>query len=167
MSPQFDDGQPGSAPRPGADGRASPERPDARVALRYAALQVPGWMLAAVVLLWIQTLLEVPTWALWVVGIAWVAKDIALFPLTWRAYVDEGGRGIREPVGCVGVCLDRLAPRGSVRAQGEIWGAISEDEGARIEAGSTVRIIGRDGLVLRVRAEDGESDGDRNSPDVQ
>jgi membrane protein implicated in regulation of membrane protease activity len=140
-------------PVEGLDGHRRHDRPDKRVVLRYAALQAPGWMLAALVLFWIKVLIEIPTWALWLVGTAWVGKDIALFPLTWPAYADEGKKGIRDPVGHVGICSDRLAPGGSVRVQGETWGAISEDERARLEAGSTVRITGRDGLVLRVRAE--------------
>jgi len=129
------------------------ERPDARVVLRYAVLQVPDWLLVVAVLVCIKLWFDVPTWALWMVGIAWLGKDIALFPLTWRAYSDQGERGIRDPVGRVGVCIERVAPRGSVRVQGETWGATSEDQRAQIEAGSPVRVTGRDGLVLRVRAE--------------
>jgi len=140
-------------PAEGLKGHRRCERPDKRVVLRYAALQTPGWMLAALVLFWIKVLIEIPTWVLWLVGTAWVVKDIALFPLTWRAYADEGRKGIRDPVGHVGICSDRLAPWGSVRVQGETWGATSEDKRVQIEAGTTVRITGRDGLVLRVRTE--------------
>jgi membrane protein implicated in regulation of membrane protease activity len=147
-------------PVEGIAGRKVQERPDARVVLRYALLQVPGWILAAAVLIGIKAWLEVPTWALWAMGIAWVGKDLVLFPLTWRAYMDQGGLGIRDPVGRVGICTERVAPSGSVRVQGEIWAAISEDQHARLEAGSVVRITGRDGLVLRVRA-DNQVSGER------
>jgi membrane protein implicated in regulation of membrane protease activity len=120
-------------------------------------LQLPGWILILLILFWIKSLVVVPTWALWMIGIAWVVKDIALFPLTWRSYAGDGSEGIRDPVGCIGVCSNRLAPRGSVHILGETWQAIHEEEGEPIEVGSAVRVTERNGLVLRVRAESGVS----------
>jgi len=45
--------------------------------------------------------------------------------------------------------IERLAPLGMVRIDGELWRA-SADEGAA-DAGSDVEITGVDGLTLRVR----------------
>jgi membrane protein implicated in regulation of membrane protease activity len=148
-----------AAPDRSAGGQSRSRRPDVSVVARYVALQVPGWMLAALILLWIEANFAAPSWVLWLVGIAYVVKDIALFPLTWRAYAGEGAEGIRDPVGHLGVCSNRLAPRGSVHVRGETWHAISEDERTGIEAGSAVRIVGRDGLILRVRLENDVSRG--------
>ncbi len=137
------------------DGPARKRRPNARVLVRYVALQIPGWALMGAVVYWLHSWFDVPTQVLWVIGAAWVAKDIALFPLTWRAYFDDrNDKGIRNPVGGLGLCSRRVAPRGSVLLHGETWDAIADEDSAPIERGSTVRITRRDGLVLRVRAAD-------------
>lgn len=120
--------------------------------LRYLALQLPGWALAALLLLWLGAAYpDTPGWMLCAAWLAWAAKDIALFPLTWRAYAGGAQRGPHDPVGQVAETLRGLAPAGLVRVRGEIWRArVEEDEGA-IPAGAAVQVTGREGLVLRVR----------------
>ena len=130
------------------------DRPSGRVIVRYIALQVPGWALAATILVWIHVELGLPSAAAWTIGALWVAKDIALFPLTWRAYAGDLAGGPHDPVGQPGVCLDRLTPRGRVRVSGEIWTAVAGGDRVPIQAGAAVRVEGREGLVLRVRCED-------------
>jgi membrane protein implicated in regulation of membrane protease activity len=123
------------------------ERPGARVALRYLLLQLPGWVLVALLLVALAARTQVPDWALWSAGALWLLKDLALFPLVWRAYAGTGGWPF-SPVGHGGVAIGELAPRGLVRVRGETWQAFAAD--APIPAGSPVRVTGRDGLILRV-----------------
>jgi membrane-bound serine protease (ClpP class) len=64
-----------------------------------------------------------------------------------------GAGGIREvAVGSPGVAKTDLRPSGVVLAAGEEWTATSAD-GASIEEGRRVRVVGQDGLTLIVSAE--------------
>jgi membrane-bound serine protease (ClpP class) len=51
--------------------------------------------------------------------------------------------------GARGVAAVPLAPAGSVRVLHELWSAVAE--GATVEAGEVVEVVGREGLTLRVR----------------
>jgi membrane protein implicated in regulation of membrane protease activity len=128
---------------------AARERPGARVVLRYLLLQLPGWVLVALLLLALAARTQVPDWALWLAGVLWLLKDLVLFPPVWRAYAGTGGWPF-SPVGSSGVAVGEIAPRGLVRVRGETWQAVA-DSNASIKAGSPVRVIGRDGLTLRVQ----------------
>jgi membrane protein implicated in regulation of membrane protease activity len=145
----------------GRDGAQRPARPDAGVVLRYAVLQIPGWLLAAVLLFWIDSELDVSTGVLWILGLAWVAKDVALFPLTWRAYAGSRVGDAHDPVGRVGISLERLAPHGRIRLQGETWRAVAEPGSVPIGPDVAVLVTGREGLELRVRPQ---GDGRPASP---
>ena len=59
-------------------------------------------------------------------------------------------------VGTTGVAKTSLEPEGVVLAAGEQWTATSAS-GTRIEAGQNVRVVGQDGLTLRVEAAPGWS----------
>jgi membrane-bound serine protease (ClpP class) len=63
--------------------------------------------------------------------------------LTRRPVLDEAGL-----VGKTGIARDRLAPAGQISVQGEIWRAVAE--GDAVEEGTPVRVVGVDGLTLRV-----------------
>jgi membrane-bound ClpP family serine protease len=64
-----------------------------------------------------------------------------------------GAGGVREvAIGERGVAKTELAPSGVVLAAGEDWTATSTD-GARIEEGRPVRVVGQRGLTLIVAAE--------------
>jgi|SRR6478752_3084237 membrane-bound serine protease (ClpP class) len=56
-------------------------------------------------------------------------------------------------VGRTGVALDRIAPVGQVRIEGEIWGARSE---VAIDPGSPVRVKAVAGLTLNVEPAPGD-----------
>jgi membrane protein implicated in regulation of membrane protease activity len=129
--------------------RAARERPGARVVLRYLLLQLPGWVLVALLLLALAARTQVPDWALWAAGVLWLLKDVALFPMVWRAYAGTGGWPF-SPVGQCGVAVGDLAPRGLVRVRGEIWQAVAASDNP-IRTGSAVQVVGREGLTLRVQ----------------
>ena len=58
----------------------------ARLVWRYALLQIPALGLIVLALIVIQQWVALPAWFTWGLIIIWVIKDVALFPLTWRAY---------------------------------------------------------------------------------
>jgi membrane-bound serine protease (ClpP class) len=63
--------------------------------------------------------------------------------LTRRPMLDSAGL-----VGATAVARSRLAPEGQVGVQGELWRAVVEGE--PVDEGAAVRIVGVDGLTLRV-----------------
>lgn len=77
---------------------------------------------------------------------------VGFFLLVLRAVVQSTripvATGIQALVGRSGVALSDLVPRGSVRVAGEVWSA--ESIAGLIEAGETVRVVGVEGVTLRV-----------------
>ena len=92
---------------------------------RYLIFQIPGWLIAAAVLLGLLHWEFLPPW-LGVVGFfAWVLKDVMLYPLLHRAYQTNVKTGLQALVGARGFAHDDLSPKGFVRVQGELWSAQS------------------------------------------
>jgi membrane-bound serine protease (ClpP class) len=92
----------------------------------------------------------------WVIGPT-VAATAGLFlfvvasgvrALSRRPLLDEAGL-----VGQTGVAREALAPTGQVSVQGEIWRAVAQGES--VQEGAAVRVVGVDGLTLRVTKSDG------------
>ena len=52
-------------------------------------------------------------------------------------------------VGQTGTVVSELAPRGTVRLASEVWTAVADDN-QDIGAGERVRVVGMEGLALRV-----------------
>jgi membrane protein implicated in regulation of membrane protease activity len=111
--------------------------------VRYLLLQIPGWLAVTAALAALHWLTAWPLWIL-PLGLAlFVAKDVAMY----RIYRDT----LRPPPGLVGArgrAVERLAPRGYVRVEGELWRA--ETTGAAIDAGAEVIVREAHGLTLRV-----------------
>ncbi|HET9490390.1 MAG TPA: nodulation protein NfeD [Methylomirabilota bacterium] len=88
----------------------------------------------------------------WWVLLPTVSATAGTFLVVVAAGVRALGRrpmlGASGLVGQVGVARTRLAPEGQVSIQGEIWRAIAD--GAPIEEGAPARIVGVQGLTLKV-----------------
>ncbi len=124
-----------------------------RVMLKYALLQIPS--LAAVVLglLLLRQYVEIPAWLCWASVAGWAAKDIALYPLTWKAY-DSSPAGDRfSLVGERGVAREQLNPAGHVRVRGALWRAQTAAGARPVAAGEAVRVRAVRGLTLIVEPE--------------
>ena len=125
------------------------QRPDRKVVLKYALVQIPGIAAAALVAAALHHWLGLPRF----VGVAgvllWVLKDIAMFFVTWRSYAGGGGTG-SSMTGLEGEALERLAPSGRISVRGENWAARVKDEADCIEKGAPVRVEAMDGLTLVV-----------------
>ena len=87
----------------------------------------------------------------WVIGPT-VAATAGLFLFVVAAGVRALGRppstGAEGLVGRTATVRERLGPEGQVMVSGEIWRAVAEGE--PLEPGAQVRIVGVDGLTLRV-----------------
>jgi membrane protein implicated in regulation of membrane protease activity len=111
--------------------------------------QVPGWVVAAAVGVWLNRSMEVP--AAVIVGLPafWILKDMALYPFLRSAYETSDTSPIERLVGAQGKTVETLAPLGYVRIAGELWRA--ETDTGPVAAGTPVEVIGANGLVLQVR----------------
>jgi len=122
----------------------------ARLVLRYTFLQIPALALIAIGLIVIQQWVELPAWFTWGLVIIWIIKDVALFPLTWRAYDWDHAGEATSIIGRQGIVQEQLAPIGSVRVHGELWRARQMGEGSPIDRGKVVRVREIRGLTLLV-----------------
>ena len=125
----------------------------ARAVLKYTLLQIPGTLLAGLLLWWIRIEAGVGLWLLWTLLGVWVAKDVVLFFFLWPAYDNEQGDyyGLK---GHRGTVVDSLAPQGTVRVRGQTWKARSESS-TPVPAGAAVRVMARQGLTLMVQPDEG------------
>jgi len=57
--------------------------------------------------------------------------------------------GPEQWIGKTGTAVSAVAPRGEVRVEGQTWKA--ESLGAEVKVGEQVEIVGREGLVLKVK----------------
>jgi membrane-bound serine protease (ClpP class) len=92
----------------------------------------------------------------WLVIVA-AAAILGFFILVLRKVIAARMRpaetGAESLVGTVGRAREELNPRGMVFVDGALWTGVAE--GAPIPAGSSVRVVARDGLTLQVAAAQG------------
>lgn len=118
---------------------------------RYLLFQIPGWLVAAIVLLlavhwhWLTPMLAAAAFAFW------VAKDLLFYPLLRRAY-EPDRTGARRLIGERGVAERDLMPEGYVRVRGELWRATADSSEHPITAGTEVEVVGADRMEITVRA---------------
>jgi membrane protein implicated in regulation of membrane protease activity len=139
-----------------------------RIIVRYVLLQMPALVLLILMLALAQRWVSLPAWFTWGLIAFWIAKDVVLFPLTWRAY-DRSHRGSADwMIGLQGIAKNRLAPSGYVHVRGELWQAEVEENSVPIEKGESVRIYGNRGLTLLVHRDNKEGNRDKclQSPSV-
>ena len=125
---------------------------------RYVLYQLPALVVLILILVFVRRWVDLPGWLGWGLVALWVAKDVVLFPFTWRAY-DRSGRqrvDLTQMVGALGIAEERLAPSGFVRVRGELWHAAVEGGGPPVERGEAVRVRDIHGLRLLVVPEDVE-----------
>jgi membrane protein implicated in regulation of membrane protease activity len=121
-----------------------------RTALRYVAMQIPGWLVVGAMAwgLWWHELVGGPTAGV-LVGV-WVLKDLALYPYLRRAY--EPSRSPADAlVGREATVSTALTPEGWVRIGPELWRARLPREAPPAAAGETVVVAAVEGLTLLVR----------------
>jgi membrane protein implicated in regulation of membrane protease activity len=118
---------------------------------RYLLFQIPGWLIAAAVLLGLSHWKLLPPWLGIVCFFAWVLKDLMLYPLLHRAYQTNVKTGLQALVGARGFAHDDLSPKGFVRVQGELWNARALPADQMIVAGTEVEIVSAERMTVFVR----------------
>lgn len=130
-----------------------------RIIVKYVLLQLPALAVLVVLLVLVKHWIDLPSWFIWGLVGLWIAKDVALFPLTWRAYDQGRARAGSSMVGAWGIAEERLNPSGYIRVRGELWQAEVVGNAPPIEKGEEVRIQGIRGLTLLVSR--GNTEGER------
>jgi|GEM_PF-278498 membrane protein implicated in regulation of membrane protease activity len=143
-----------------------------RILLRYTLLQLPALALLIAVLWLLATWFELPRLWLGLVAVIWIIKDIALFPLVWRAYDPEATPRGNTLVGGVARVVQELSPEGVVEIQGELWRARSAQQDLRLQKDSLVHVTAMQGLLLEVTPlppsspENAASENNSHSPSL-
>jgi membrane protein implicated in regulation of membrane protease activity len=125
---------------------------------RYLLWQVPGWVVVAAGLAVLQWLAELPAWIVPAGVAAFMVKDLAMYRVVRDALLPPPD----ALVGARGRAVERLAPGGYVKIEGELWRA--ETSGGEIAAGADVIVREARGLTLRVEAPDALSASEPELP---
>lgn len=120
--------------------------------MRYLLLQLPGWLLLAILFVALHRWLAVPLWIGAAALIVWLVKDLALYPLVREAYRPNHEAASRRMVGARGVATERIDPVGYARVGAELWRARAEAGRGPVEAGEEIEVRDVEGLTLIVRS---------------
>ena len=125
----------------------------AKVVLRYALLQIPFTALVIAVLILVRKWVDLPLWFICGLVAFLVIKDIAMFPLVWRAYDPDDPALTNTMQGARGIALNDLHPSGYVEIGAEKWQAEVLEGSPPIRRGQRVSVHGIRGLTLLVRPD--------------
>lgn len=120
---------------------------------KYLLLQVPGWVLAILVLTFLRYAIGLPHWVSIGLFCLWLIKDLVMYPLLRTAYESGVKTGVEQLIGTRGVAYNELSPRGYVRVRGELWQAEVRPSDPPVPPGSPVRVLAADGMTLIVKGE--------------
>lgn len=127
---------------------------------RYILFQIPGWVLAVIVLFVLRGWLGLPLWVSLLLFALYVVKDFALYPFLRVGYEPSPSIGAKQLIGEVATVKTPLAPDGYVHVRGELWRARLAAGSAPVEVGSRVRVAAARGMILTVSAEPDTGPGD-------
>lgn len=121
--------------------------------VKYLLFQLPGWVLAAVILAVLRYWAGIPGWVALGVFVLWVIKDLVMYPLLRTAYESGVKTGADRLIGARGVAQGELSPRGYVRVRGELWQAEVKPSDGPVPPGGRVKVLAAEGMTLIVTAE--------------
>jgi membrane protein implicated in regulation of membrane protease activity len=125
---------------------------------RYLLFQIPGWCLAALVLLLLGHYQMISFSGALICFAAWMLKDWILYPWLKNAYEVSTRTGSKTLIGYKGLTESHLAPEGLIRVRGELWRAVAMPRNVIIRTGVAVEIIDADGMTVFVRPVDEDLD---------
>ena len=129
------------------------------VSKRYLLLQIPSWILAALLLGALHRWLHVPLGVVIGLFVLYVAKDFLIYPYVRKAYEPHNKTGAELLIGCIGLTKQRLDPEGYVQVKGELWRAVAAPPGQPIPPGQEVRIQAVSDLTLVVTLIQDQGEG--------
>ncbi len=117
---------------------------------RYTLIQIPGWLICAIVLSATHIWFELPVWAAAGLAAVWVGKDFALYPFLKHAYEADSKTGAERLICSVGEVQQTPDPLGYIRVNGELWRTEVISGGSPLRPGTRVLVQAVCGLTLRV-----------------
>ena len=120
---------------------------------RYLLLQIPGWLIAAIVLVEAHRWFALSPSIAGGILLALVVKDFVLYPFVRTAYQPGTKTGVEQLIGVQGIAQKELDPRGHVRVRGELWRAEIAPEARPIARGEQVRVLDVRGITLIVTSD--------------
>ena len=81
---------------------------------RYWLLQVPGWVLLVLALVFVHKRFDLPAWVGGLIALLWVVKDAVLYPILKPGYETATKTGLDRLIGLTGTTKDDLDPEGYV-----------------------------------------------------
>jgi membrane protein implicated in regulation of membrane protease activity len=124
-----------------------------RVFGRYLLFQIPGWLLAAIILICLHRWVNFPLWAASGLFLLVVLKDLILYPFLRFAYSSTAKGGVEQLIGQSGIASENINPQGYVQVRGELWKAKLAPGTQPIPQGSRVRVQSTQGMTLVVTQE--------------
>ena len=118
--------------------------------IRYTLIQIPGWLICAIVLSATHISLAMPVWAAAGLVAVWVGKDFALYPFLKHAYEADTKTGAQRLIGSVGEVQQLPDPLGYIRVNGELWRTEGISGGSPLQPGTRVLVVAVRGLTLQV-----------------
>lgn len=125
--------------------------------VKYLLLQIPGLLVAAVVLvaLWQWGKVSGTTAAFGL--LLWVGKDLALYPFLRPAYRSDVPTGTDRLLGRSAVVRRRLEPAGYVLVQGELWRAEVPVSHPPVPVATAVKVVGARRFTLIVELDSSDA----------
>jgi membrane protein implicated in regulation of membrane protease activity len=120
---------------------------------RYLLFQIPGWVIAALVLMGLREWTGLSFWGAIAIFVLWVIIDFALYPFLRNSYERNVETGSERLIGERGVAKEWLRPEGYVQVHGHLWRAVAEPKDQPISPESPVRVVSADGLTLTVKQD--------------
>jgi membrane protein implicated in regulation of membrane protease activity len=122
---------------------------------KYMLLQLPGYVLTALVLLALRSWITFPVWIVVAAVLIGLVKDLVVFNVVRNSFDADVATGVERLIGMKGVASESLNPTGYVKLNSELWRArVHSDEG-EIPAGDPIVVRALDGMTLIVsRAHD-------------
>jgi membrane protein implicated in regulation of membrane protease activity len=124
-----------------------------KVFRRYLLFQIPGWLLAAIILICLHHWVNLPLWAVTGIFLLVVLKDLILYPFVSIAYSSTAKVGVEQLIGQSGIASENIDPQGYVQVRGELWLAKLAPGARPIPQGSRVRVQSAQGMTLVVTQE--------------
>jgi membrane protein implicated in regulation of membrane protease activity len=94
--------------------------------------------------------ITIPLWGTVLIMIAFAVYAYALYRVGTRTLTKKAIPGSTNMIGVRGRVVKKLAPRGYVRIEGELWEAQAEE--GELETGTDVEVTGQRGFKLVVKA---------------
>lgn len=119
---------------------------------KYLLLQIPGWLIAAAVLVASWRSENVSGSVAISLLLLWVGKDLVFYPFLRAAYLSDVPTGAQRLLGQSAVVRRRLSPIGYVQVRGELWRAEVPAGHPPVPVASSVRVVAAKRLTLTVEA---------------